>query len=116
MRNMETSSIDMTENEFMEDAFDCKDELQISFYDKIQKEINHQRKLKDRYVKNIWRDEDEYFKNKTLGCLPCIHSSRIINSVDFASMSAEEKKYRVKYLWFKVRTVHNMIKFINFLR
>ena len=31
-------------------------------------------------------------------------------------MSAEEKKYRIRYLWFRVRTVYNMIRFVTILR
>ena len=31
-------------------------------------------------------------------------------------MSDEEKKYRIRYLWFRVRTVYNMIRFVVILR
>ena len=35
--------------------------------------------------------------------------------VDFASMTPEEKKYRIKYLWYKVRTVYNVIRFLMYI-
>lgn len=31
-------------------------------------------------------------------------------------MSKSEKEYRLEYLWFRVRTIYNMIKFISFLK
>ena len=54
--------------------------------------------------------------HKMFGCLPFVHSRRIAYTVDFKNMPPEEKKVRVKYLWFKVRSIYNMLKFINYLR
>jgi len=34
----------------------------------------------------------------------------------FSQMTSEEKKYRIRYLWFRVRTVYNMIRFVTILR
>jgi len=31
-------------------------------------------------------------------------------------MTVEERKYRIRYLWFRVRTVYNMIRFVTILR
>ena len=45
-----------------------------------------------------------------------MHPSQANVYVDFANMTPDEKSYRVKYLWFRVRTVYNMIKFIVILR
>ena len=36
--------------------------------------------------------------------------------LDWYSMTKEEKAYRIKYLWFRVRTVYNGIRFIQILR
>ena len=71
-------------------------------------------------VENIWITENpnsfknkvkRYFSMEEEDGMNLIHYYK----VDYASMSPEEKKYRIKYLWYKVKTVYNAVRFMMFL-
>ena len=68
-------------------------------------------------VENIWITDDpnsyknrakRFFSGEELDSMNLIHYYK----VDYASMTPEEKKYRIKYLWYKVKTVKNVIRFL----
>ena len=73
-----------------------------------------------RAVPNIWIDEEEHYSIKARwnrywsGEAGEVLNLAYYYEVDYKSMSYEEKKYRIKYLWFKVRTVYNAIRFIRY--
>ena len=49
--------------------------------------------------------------------LKCIDHSKIsYTQCDFNRMTPAEKKHRIKFLWFKVRTVYNVMVFIASLK
>ena len=71
-------------------------------------------------VENIWITENpnsfknkvkRYFSMEEQEGMNLIHYYK----VDYASMSPEEKKYRIKYLWFKVKTVYNAVRFMMYI-
>ena len=79
-------------------------------------------KVKDikRAVPNIWIDPEEHYSMKARwkrywsGEADEVLNLAYYYDVDWKKMSFEEKKYRIKYLWFKVRTVFNAIRFIGY--
>ena len=52
-------------------------------------------------------------------CLPCVEKPQVDESIieyEFKNMTDEQKRYRIKYLWFKIRCVYNMIRFLAILK
>ena len=73
----------------------------------------------ERAVPNIWITEDQNSFKERCKRYFSGESDEVMNlayyyKVDYHSMSQEEKKYRIKYLWFKVRCVYNAIRFLRF--
>lgn len=71
-------------------------------------------------VENIWITDDpnsfknrvkRYFSGEDDDAMNLIHYYK----VDFASMTPSEKKYRIKYLWYKVKTVYNTVRFLLYI-
>lgn len=71
-----------------------------------------------RVVDNIW-NETGSVKCRCCSFWPCTEKKQmIVESVctDFQRMTQEERRYRIKYLWFRVRCVYNMMRFVIVLK
>ena len=72
----------------------------------------------NKIVPFIW-DEHKNIKCSLYRLLKCARNDdRVDRNIDcgFTMMTPSERKYRVKYLWSRARTIYNMIRFIIILR
>ena len=97
-----------------DDSEDTIDDYK-SEYGEIQRKQEINRIKNRQVVDNIWQSSN----SKRCHFCPCRSDSSESNqnhTLEFKNMTDEQKRYRLKYLWFRVRCVLNMIRFIIILK
>ena len=96
------------------------DQLELAdmhLYDKIIKERNHNLVTTTlRFTKNEHDNMKHAKESRICSTLFCKRGNADANAVPFAEMSVEQRRERIKYLWFRAKCIVNAYMFILLLK